>query len=138
MNGVFLSRLKKAVVAVIFLLLVVSGAFLGPVAQGYNLAGRDQQIAVYESMVWVEHSSCSTGFASVGLWPDYMYLTTLTGVPYMGDFNRSPDYLLQKSSSQGFHCVVVAESNQYFPQYENNTAYQERYWNELITVFAIA
>ena len=138
MNGVFLSRLKKAVVAVIFLLLVVSGAFLGPVAQGYNLAGRDQQIAVYESMVWVEHSSCSNGVASVGLWPDYMYLTTLTGVPYMGDFSRPPDYLLEKSLSQDFHCLVVAKSNQYFPQYENNTAFQERYQNQLITVFVIA
>jgi len=59
-------------------------------------------------------------------------------VPFMGDFDRSPDYLLQKSSSLGFRCLVVAKSNQYFPQYENDTTFQERYQNELITVYAIA
>jgi hypothetical protein len=136
-NNVFLSRLKRAVVVVIFLLLVLSGAFLGPVMQGYNPAGRARQISLYDSMVWLERGGCSSGVASVGLWPDYMYLPTLTGVPYMGDFVRSPDYVLQKSQSLGFHCLVVAKSNQYFQQYENDTALVDKYQNELVTVFAI-
>jgi hypothetical protein len=88
-------------------------------------------------MVWVERGGCSSGVASVGLWPDYMYLPTLTGVPYMGDFVRSPDYVLQKSQSLGFHCLVVAKSNQYFQQYENDTALVDKYQNELVTVFVI-
>lgn len=127
----------RAVVVIVLLLLVVSGALLGPVMQGYNTAGRAREISVYHSMIWLEHGGCSSGVASAGLWPDYMYLPALTGISYMGDFVRPADYVLQKSTSLGFHCLAVAKDSQYFQQFENITAFHEKYQNELVTVFEI-
>ncbi|GEM_PF-778239 len=137
-KDVRLQKVARTVAGLIFLLLIVSGTFPSIAAQAFNPSGRNFQSAVYDSMVWVQHSSCSTGVASLGLWPDYEYLPALTGVQYMGDYIRSPDYVLQKSTTLGFHCLVASRNNHYFPQYENNTAFQEKYQNELITVFAIA
>ena len=133
-----LQKFAKTAEVLILLLLIVSGVFPSIVAASFNPSGRSFQSAIYDSMVWVQHGTCSSGVASLGLWPDYEYLPALTGVQYMGDYNRSPDYVLQKSTTLGFHCLVTSRNNQYFPQYENNTAFQEKYQNELITVFSIA
>ncbi len=136
-TDVRLQKVARPVAVLIFLLLIVSGTFPSIAAQAFNPSGRNSQYAIHDSMVWVQHSSCSTGVASLGLWPDYEYLPALTGVQYMGDYNRSPNYVLQESTILGFHCLVASRSNQFFSQYENNTAFQEKYQNELITVFAI-
>lgn len=134
-----LLKLTRTTEALILLLLIVSGVFPSIATESFNPAGRNYQSAVYDSMSWVEHSSsCRTGVASVGLWPDYEYLPALTGVSYIGDFIRPADYVLQKSASLGFHCLVVVRNNQYFQQFANNTAFHESYQNELVTVFAIA
>jgi hypothetical protein len=121
----------------IFLLLVVSGVFPSIAAASFNPSSRNYQSAVYDSMIWLEQGSCPNAVASVGLWPDYMYLPALTGIPYVGDFVKPPDYVLQKSTTLGFRCLVVAKSNQYFQQFENNASFQEKYRNELITIFVI-
>jgi hypothetical protein len=134
----WMSRLTNLVAVMIFLLLVLSGAFPSIAAQSLNPAGRNYQTAVYDSMTWLQHStSCVGGAASVGLWPDYEYLPALTGVPYFGDFSRPADYVLQKSDSLGFHCIVVSKTNQYFQQFNNNSAFDEKYQNQLTAIFII-
>jgi hypothetical protein len=136
-GGTRLANLTRTVQAVILLLLIVSGAFPSIVSESFNPSGRNYQSAVYDSMIWVQHSSCNVGVASIGLWPDYEYLPALTGVPYMGDFIRTPEYLLQKSAILGFHCLVASRNNRYFHQFEVDTSFREEYRNELVTVFAI-
>jgi hypothetical protein len=137
-KGEWMSRLTNLLVVMIFLLLVLSGAFPSIAVQSFNPAGRNYQTAVYDSMIWLQHStSCVGGAASVGLWPDYEYLPALTGVPYFGDFSRPADYVLQKSVSLGFHCIVVSNNNQYFQQFNNNSTFEEKYQNQLTTIFII-
>jgi hypothetical protein len=132
-------KLTKTTEVLILLLLIVSGVFPSIAAESFNPSGRSHQSAVYDSMIWVEHnSSCSTGVASAGLWPDYEYLPALTGVRYAGDFIRPADYVLQKSASLGFHCLVVARNSEYFQQFANDPSFRESYQNELAIVFAVA
>jgi hypothetical protein len=132
------SKLGKLVVVMLFLVLVVSSVFPDIAIQSFNPAGRDRQTSVYDSMMWLQHSSsCAGGAASVGLWPEYEYLPALTGVPYFGDFSRPIDYVLQESMTLGFDCVVVSKNNQHFQQFNNNSAFEEEYQNELTTIFTI-
>jgi hypothetical protein len=138
-KSTMLPKLMRTTEVVVLLLLIISGVFPSIVAESFNPTGRSYQSAVYDSMIWVEHNiSCRTGVASAGLWPDYEYLPALTGVPYMGDFLRPPDYVLQKSASLGFHCLVVARNSEYFQQFANDTSFRGSYQNELVIVFAVA
>jgi hypothetical protein len=137
-SGRSFSKFGKLVVVMLFLLLVVSGVFPSITAQSFNPQGRDHQTLVYDSMMWLQHSSsCAGGAASVGLWPEYEYLPAMTGVPYFGDFSRPIDYVLQESVTLGFDCVVVSKNNQHFQQFNNNSAFEEEYQNELTTIFTI-
>jgi hypothetical protein len=137
LNGTPLSKFAKVAVTLLFVLLTVSGAFPSIAVASFNPSGRNYQSAVYDSMLWLEQTNCSEGAASVGLWPDYEYLPALSGVPYAGDFNRPPDYVLQKSASLGFRCLVVSKGNQHFQQFNNNSEFEKEYQNELTTIFTI-
>jgi hypothetical protein len=137
LNGTSLSKFAKVALALLFVLLTVSGAFPSVAVASFNPSGRNYQSAVYDSMLWLEQTNCSKGAASVGLWPDYQYLPALTEVPYAGDFNWPPDYLLQKSASLGFRCLVVSKNNQYFRQFNNNSEFEKEYQNELTAIFTI-
>jgi hypothetical protein len=135
LNGTPLSKFAKVAVALLFVLLTVSGAFPSIAVASFNPSGRNHQSAVYDSMLWLEQSNCSEGAASVGLWPDYQYLPALVGVKYIGDFVKPPDYILQKSAGVGFHCLAV--QSQYYQEFANNVFFQERYRNELVAIFDI-
>jgi hypothetical protein len=131
------TEFTKVVIALILVLLTVSGTFPSIAVASFNPSGRNYQSAIYDSMIWLERSSCASGVASVGLWPDYEYLPALTGIPYAGDFIRPPSIVLQKSLSLGFHCLVVARNNQYFTDFENDPGLVERYHNQLVVILAI-
>jgi hypothetical protein len=137
-TSVSLVRLKRIAVALVLLLMVVSGMLPNLITQAYNPTGRAQQIAIYQSMIWLKQSNCTGGVASVGLWPDYQYLPAFTDIPYAGDFVRPPDYLLQKSVTLGFSCLVVNKQNQYFQLYEENLSLHEEFSNELVAIFQIS
>jgi hypothetical protein len=130
-------KLTKTVMAMVFLLLVVSGVFPSIAVASFNPSERNYQSAVYDSMLWLERSGCSKKVASVGLWPDYEYLPALTGVPYAGDFVRPPDIMLQKRISLGFNCIAVSRNSRYFAAFESNGALIIKYRNELVVIFAI-
>jgi hypothetical protein len=131
------TEFTKVVIAMILVLLTVSGTFPSIAVASFNPSSRNYQSAIYDSMIWLERSSCASGVASIGLWPDYEYLPALTGIPYAGDFIRPPSIVLQKSLSLGFHCLVVARNNQYFTDFENDPGLVERYHNQLVVILAI-
>jgi hypothetical protein len=123
----------------VLLLLIVSGVFPSLAVEAYNPDRRAYQSAIYESMVWLEHSDCAVSrVASVGLWPDYQYLPALTGIPYAGDFVKPPDYLLQKSTLLGFHCLAVNTSNQYSQSFADNSSFQKEHSNQIVVIYLIS
>jgi hypothetical protein len=136
-SGRSFAKFTKFVIVLILVLLAVSGTFPNIAAASFNPSSRNYQSAIYDSMIWLERSSCASGVASVGLWPDYEYLPALTGIPYAGDFIRPPSIVLQKSLSLDFHCLVVARNNQYFTEFESNPELVERYHNQLVVILAI-
>jgi hypothetical protein len=131
------TKFTRVVIVIILVLLAASGTFPSIAVASFNPSGRSFQSAIYDSMIWLEQSSCTSGVASVGLWPDYEYLPALTRIPYAGDFIRPPNIVLQKTLSLGFHCLVVARNNQYYTEFENEPGLVESYQNQLVVILAI-
>lgn len=134
-----LQRLRLGVMGLVLLLLILPGVFPNLAIEAYNPTRRAYQSAIYESMIWLEHSDCAVSrVASVGLWPDYQYLPTLTGIPYAGDFVKPPDDLLQKSTLLGFHCLAVNRSNQYSQSFADNSSFQKEHSNQIVVIYLIS
>jgi hypothetical protein len=140
-------RIKKKVLPIIVPLalcaLVLSGTFLtsgffGIVSRAYDPSERARQQAVFDSMVWLKQNSCSSGVASVGLEMDYRYLPALTGIQYVGDFDKPANELQQRSQIMGFHCLAVALANQNFQTFQVDNAFHEEYRNDVVALFTIS
>lgn len=126
----------RMILPLTLLVLALSGSLPGLVPKIYNPYGRLRQEAIFESMMWIENSSCSR-VASSGLWPDYQYLPALTGITYATDFVRPPEVILQKSVDLGFSCIAVSTTSPYFQSFELDQHFQEKYRNNMVVIFLI-
>ena len=121
----------------VLLFLAVSGTFPNLVARSYDPAERDRQISVVDSMQWLSQNGCTDGVLSIGLGTDYAYLSILTGLRYVGDFEESAGQALNQSARLGFHCVAVAAQDHLLPTYTSAAEFQLKYRNEFVVVFLV-
>ena len=143
----FSDRLKRNIAPIIVPLalcvLVMSGGFVssgffGVVSRAYDPSERVRQQAVFESMVWLKQNGCPSGVASVGLAIDYRYLPVLTGIQYVGDFDKPADELQQRSQILGFHCLAVAIGNRNYRSFLLANEFHEEYRNDIVALFTMA
>jgi hypothetical protein len=89
-------------------------------------------------MVWLKQNGCSSGVASVGLGMDYRYLPALTGIQYVGDFDKPASELQQNSQLLGSHCLAVAVASQNFQSFQQDSVFHEEYQNEVVALFIVS
>ena len=132
-------KIRMIVVALVLLVLVAYGQFPRLTSAAYDPANRSRQMGVQASMGWLMQGNCPRGVASLGLWVEYRFLPTLTGVPYYGDllYSTSPDKVFQKSVELGFSCVAMETGNQNFHLFEVDSRFQEKYRNDAVAIFLV-
>lgn len=130
---------RRQVLPAILILLVVTGGFVPLLPLAFNPQGRLHQQNVMESMDWLKQNQCSSEIASLGLFPDYRYLTILTGLPYAGDLlaNTPPSVVLQDSAAMGYGCVVMQTDNPNYALFAVNQSFQQKYRNTEVAIFFI-
>ena len=132
-------KIRMIAVALVLLVLVASGEFPRLASAAYDPANRSRQVGVQASMEWLMQNNCPKGVASLGLWVEYRFLPTLTGVPYYGDllYFTSPDKVFRKSVELGFSCVAMQTGNQNFHLFEVDSRFQEKYRNDKVAIFLV-
>jgi hypothetical protein len=78
------------------------------------------------------------GVASVGLFADYRYLTTLTGISYAGDLNESANSTVAEARGGNFTYVAVALQSPQFPTFQSSNMVEMKYRNSVVAIFFIA
>jgi hypothetical protein len=130
---------RRKILPAILILLVVTGGFMPLLPLTFNPQGRLHQQDVMESMDWLKQNQCPSQIASIGLYPDYRYLTILTGLPYAGDLlaTTSPSVVLQDSAARGYRCVVMQTDNPNYTLFSVNQSFQQKYRNTELAIFFI-
>ena len=121
----------------VLIALVLSGGFITLLPRVYDPAGRTRQQAIFASMSWLKQNDHGYSVVSVGLWSDYRYLYTLTGISYMGDYNESAPSIIAQSMNNGFRYVAVAIQSSQFPTFQYSSSVQEKYQNSIVAIFFI-
>jgi hypothetical protein len=121
----------------VLLFLTVSGTFPNLLARSYDPAARERQISVVDSMQWLSKNGCTDGVLSIGLGADYAYLSILTGLRYVGDFEEPAGEALNQSARLGFHCVAVAAQDRFLPTYTSTAGFELKYRNNVAVVFFV-
>jgi hypothetical protein len=131
------SRILRSLAPLLLLALVVSGSFIPLLPRIYDPASRDRQEAVFDSMSWLKQNGDGQSVASVELFLDYRYLTTLTGIAYAGDFNESANSMVAQAGGARFGYVAVAVQGTQFPTFESSSMVVEKYQNSVVAIFFI-
>jgi hypothetical protein len=136
-------KISPTIVPLALCALIISGGFLtsgffGVISRAYDPSERARQQAIFDSMVWLKQNGCSSGVASVGLEMDYRYLPFLTGIQYVGDFDKPAGELQQNSQLLGFHCLAVAIASQNFQSFQLDSVFHEEYQNDVVALFTIS
>lgn len=132
-------KIRMIVVALVLLMLVAYGQFPRLTSAAYDSVNRSRQMGVQASMGWLMQGNCPRGVASLGLWVEYRFLPTLTGIQYFGDllYWSKPDTVYKKSVELGFSCVAMETGNQNFHLFEVDSRFQERYRNDAVAIFLV-
>jgi hypothetical protein len=130
-------QVSRLIPVAILLFLAVSGTFPNLVARSYDPAARERQISVVDSMQWLSQNRCTDGVLSIGLGADYAYLSILTGLRYVGDFEEPAGEALNQSARLGFHCVAVAAQDHFLPTYTSTAEFELKYRNNVVVVFLV-
>jgi hypothetical protein len=128
---------RRMLLPILFCVLILSGSFVSLLPRVFDPTSRTREEAVVDSMSWLKQNVNGQGVASVGLSADYRYLTTLTGVTYVGDFNESANSTVQQAKSAKFAYVAVAIQSPQFPTFESSSMVVEKYQNSLVAIFFI-
>jgi hypothetical protein len=131
------SRRLRIFTPLLLIALVLSGSFIGLLPRVFDPSTRIRQEAVVDSMLWLRRNDNGRSVASVGLLTDYRYLTTLTGIIYVGDFNEDANSAIAQSKATGFRYVAVASQSPQFPTFESSSIVHEKYRNNIVTIFYI-
>ena len=132
-------KIRTIVLALALLALVAYGQFPSLTSAAYDPVNRSSQMGVQASMGWLMQGNCPRGVASLGLWVEYRFLPTLTGISYFGDllYFAKPDRVFQKSVELGFSCVAMETGNQNFHLFEVDSRFQEKYRNDAVAIFLV-
>jgi hypothetical protein len=117
--------------------LILSGSFVGLLPRVFDPSSRIREEAVVDSMLWLKQNGDGQSVASVQLPLDYRYLTTLTGIAYVGDFNDSANSLVTQAGGGRFGYVAVAVQGTQFPTFESSSMVVEKYQNNVVAIFFI-
>jgi hypothetical protein len=130
-------KVARALVPLVLIAMIASGQFLHMVSRAYNPSDRAHEQSVFDSMEWLKGHNSVGSVASVGLPNDYRYLTDLTGVPYVGDFDKPAQSLLP-SSKGSFSYVAVATSSPNLLSFELDSTFHEEYRNSVVAIFHVS
>ena len=100
--------------------LILSGSFVGLLPRVFDPSSRSREEAVVDSMSWLKQNGVGRSVASVELSLDYRYLTTLTGLAYVGDFNESANSMVVQTGGAKFGYVAIAVQGTQFPTFESS------------------
>ena len=131
------SRARRTLLPILLCVLILSGSFPNLLPRVYNPTNRNKEEAIFASMSWLAQNDAGQSVASVGLSADYRYLTTLTGIPYAGDFNESANSTVAQARSAGFAYVAVFVQSPQFPTFESSSMFVEKYQNSVAAIFFI-
>jgi hypothetical protein len=131
------SKARRILVPILICVLILSGGFVGLLPRVFDPASRTREEAIVDSMSWLKQNDNGQGVASVGLFPDYRYLTTLTSLPYAGDFNESANSTVATARSGNFAYVAVALQSPQFPTFQSSSMVEMKYRNSVVTIFFI-
>jgi hypothetical protein len=129
-------KVARVIVPLVLIVMIASGQFLHMVSRAYNPSDRAHEQAVFDSMEWLKGHNSLGSVASVGLPNDYRYLTDLTGVPYVGDFDKPAQSLLP-SSKGSFSYVAVATGSPQLHSFELDSTFHEEYRNNAVAIFHV-
>jgi hypothetical protein len=135
--GVQWSKARRALVPVLLCMLILTGGFVGLLPRVFDPSSRVREEAIVDSMSWLKQNDNGQSVASIGLFADYRYLTTLTGIPYSGDFNESANSAIAQARSGNSAYVVVALLSPQFPTFQSSNMVQEKYRNSVVAIFFI-
>jgi hypothetical protein len=131
------SRSLRSLAPLLLVVLVISGSFIPLLPRVYAPENRNRQGAIVDSMSWLKQNDNNQSVASVGLSADYRYLTTLTGIAYVGDFNESANSTVVQARGARFAYVAVAVQSPQFPTFESSGVVVEKYQNSVAAIFFI-
>jgi hypothetical protein len=131
------SEARRVVVPLLICVLILSGGFVSLLPRVFDPSSRTREEAVVDSMSWLKQNDNGLGVASVGLFGDYRYLTTLTGITYAGDLNESANSTVAEARGGNFAYVAVALRSPQFPTFQSSNMVQEKYRNSVVTIFFI-
>ena len=131
------SRSARILLPLLLCILILSGSFVGLLPRVFDPASRTREEAVVDSMSWLKANDNGESVASVGLSADYRYLTTLTGITYVGDFNESANSTLGQARSANFAYVAVAVQSPQFPTFQSSNMVEQKYRNSIVAIFFI-
>ncbi len=117
--------------------LILSGSFVGLLPRVFDPSSRSREEAVVASMSWLKQNGVGRSVASVELSLDYRYLTTLTGLAYVGDFNESANSMVVQTGGAKFGYVAIAVQGTQFPTFESSNMFVEKYQNSVVAIFFI-
>ena len=131
------SEARRVLLPVLLCGLIISGSFVGLLPRVFDPSSRIREEAVVDSMSWLKQNGDGQSVASVELSLDYRYLTTLTGIAYVGDFNESANSMRAQAGSARFGYVAVAVQGTQFPTFESSSMVVQKYRNSVVAIFFI-
>jgi len=131
------SGARRVLLPVLLCGLIISGSFVGLLPRVFDPSSRIREEAVVDSMSWLKQNGDGQSVASVELSSDYRYLTTLTGIAYVGDFNESANSIVEQAGGARFGYVAVAVQGTQFPTFESSSMVVEKYRNSVVAIFFI-
>jgi hypothetical protein len=132
------AKARRILVPILICVLILSGGFVSLLPRVFDPASRTREQAIVDSFSWLKQNDNGQGVASIGLFADYRYLTTLTGITYVGDLNESANSTVAEARGGKFTYVAVALQSPQFSTFQSSNMVEMKYRNSVVAIFFIA